>query len=50
VNANVLGAIMHMVKPVSGRYAYYSNYYYYQSYYHDDKADKKEQREVVHSA
>ncbi|MFH1221348.1 MAG: polysaccharide biosynthesis tyrosine autokinase [Candidatus Eisenbacteria bacterium] len=50
VRANVLGVIMHMVKPVSGRYAYYSNYYYYHSYYREDKTEKHEEREVVHSA
>ena len=47
--ANVLGVVMHMVKPISGRYAYYSNYYYYHSYYREDKTKKQEEREVVHS-
>jgi capsular exopolysaccharide synthesis family protein len=58
VRTNVLGVIMHMVKPVSGRYSYYSNYYYYHSYYADEKRDRRKHkktrkdrgRETVHAA
>ncbi len=58
VRTNVLGVIMHMVTPVSGRYSYYTNYYYYHSYYSDDKSERKKhsknkkskERETVHAA
>jgi capsular exopolysaccharide synthesis family protein len=58
VRTNVLGVIMHMVKPVSGRYSYYSNYYYYHSYYNDEKRERKKHKknkknreeEAVHAA
>jgi succinoglycan biosynthesis transport protein ExoP len=58
VRTNVLGVIMHMVKPVSGRYSYYTNYYYYHSYYSDDKPErrkhkktgKNKEHETVHAA
>jgi succinoglycan biosynthesis transport protein ExoP len=55
VRTNVLGVIMHMVKPVSGRYSYYTNYYYYHSYYTDEKREHRKkkrdkERETVHAA
>jgi tyrosine-protein kinase Etk/Wzc len=52
VRANVLGAILNMVTPRSGRYAYYYHYYpYYYSDYHSERSgDSSREPEEVAAA